>query len=335
MRPGPLSVNIFRGKTQESRHLVDAVVVDSHGKVIESFGDCEQLVFPRSAIKMIQALPLLESGAAEKLKLSEKEIALACASHKGEPQHTEVVQVWLARLGLGEKDLECGSHWPSDEATKFAMICEGKKPCAFHNNCSGKHAGFLSTAVYLGEPTANYIQYDHPVQKNLRRVLSEISQYNYDHASWGVDGCGIPTYAVPLKVIAKAMAALLPEASADSLRKAAAKKILSAVSSEPSMISGTQGLCSRIVRISDGRAIAKTGAEGVYTALIPEKGIALALKVRDGASRASELAALYLIEKLGGLTSTEAENLRASTAAVIKNWVGLKVGHSVVSETQS
>jgi L-asparaginase II len=336
MNQGPLIAEIYRGSTVESRHRVDAVVVDASGRIIDSFGDTERAVFPRSAIKMIQALSLMESGAAEAFGLSQKCISLACASHLGELQHTETVEGWLERIRLPEAAFECGVHWPYDEETKFAMIRSGQLPSAKHNNCSGKHSGMLTTAVHLGENPQGYSKYDHPVQKRLRQILSEISQVRFDQASWGVDGCGIPTYAIPLKNMAVAMTALLPgpRAQANSVRAESARKILAAVRAEPEMISGTQGLCSRIVRVSGGRAIAKTGAEGVCAALIPEKGVAIALKVRDGAARAAELATIHLLKVYGGLLEEEVREFDQSNLTIIRNWAGLVVGKSSIRNVE-
>ena len=333
---GPLTVDIYSGNSVESSHLVDAVVVDAKGEIIEVYGDPSRAVFPRSAIKMVQALALLESGAAAAYGLSSKWISLACASHQGEKIHTEEVRHWLQHIGLEETAFECGAHYPFDETTKFELIRQDLKPTAVHNNCSGKHCGMLTTAQHLKENPKGYVNYDHPVQVRLRRILSEISAVSYDHAPWGIDGCSIPTYAIPLEKIAVSMAALLGEEAKkftmNSLRREAGAKILQAVTSEPEMISGTKGLCSQIVRLSAGRAIAKTGAEGVYAGLVPAKGIAMAVKVRDGGTRAAELVALHLLQGHQGLTVREAHELSGLTTAQIKNWTGKLVGRSQVRD---
>jgi len=327
-----LIAQILRGQTVESSHLIDAVVVDSRGKVVESFGQISNPTFPRSAIKMIQALALLESGASDAFALSLKRISLACASHQGEEIHTSEVRDWLDKIGLSSSSFECGAHYPYDEQTKFKMIRENQKPSALHNNCSGKHCGMLTTALFLKENPAGYSKYDHPVQVRLRKILGELAGINYDLAPWGIDGCGIPTYAIPLEKMAVSMSALLAESDSSSVRKQAAQHILQAVTAEPEMISGTKGLCSKIIRISNGRSIAKTGAEGIYAGLIPAQGLAMALKVRDGATRAAELAAVHLLQKFKGLNESETSQVLPLTDAVLTNWSGTKIGEGLIIE---
>ncbi len=330
MKQGPLLVDVYRGDHVESTHQVEAVVMDVQGKVVESYGDPSRLVFPRSSIKMPQALVLLESGAAEKFALSQKCISLACASHNGEKIHTEEVQSWLQKIGLSVSNFECGSHFPYDEDTKFEMIRNRVAATAIHNNCSGKHSGLLTTSVHLKENPKGYAKYDHPAQVRLRQTLGELAAINYDQAPWGVDGCGIPTYAIPLEKFALTWAAFLDESSASkfsAIRKESLRKILQAVQAEPEMISGTKGLCSRVVQVSQGRAFAKTGAEGVYAGLVPGQGLAMALKVVDGGTRAAELAAVHLLQKHKGLTPEEAQSVKPLTTATIKNWAGEVVGH--------
>ncbi len=330
---GPLVVDIYRGTTVESSHLVDVVVMDSNGKIIETLGDSSRPTFPRSSIKMPQALALMESGAAEEFGLSQKWISLACASHQGEKIHTEEVKRWLQKIGLSESDFECGAHFPYDQETEHEMIRTGLSPSPLHNNCSGKHCGMLTTSKHYHENHKGYSQYGHPVQVRLRKILGELAGINYDKAPWGTDGCGIPTYAIPLDKLALSLVPFLsesPQSRANSLRREATVKILQAVQAEPEMISGTKGLCSRVIRVSQGRAFAKTGAEGVYVGLIPHQGVVMAVKVRDGGTRAAELTALYLLEKYKGLTSEEVAEISPLTTAILKNWAGEIVGRSQV-----
>ena len=328
-KEGPLVVEVKRSIFVESAHLVDAVVVDVNGKIAAKYGACESLIFPRSAIKMIQALSFVESGAVESFDLSDKHIAISCASHLGETMHTKLVQEWLEKIQLQENFLECGSHFPYDESARNELIRKEQVPHAIHNNCSGKHCGMLTTALQLKESPRGYSQYDHPIQKRLRKILSELAGQNYEKIPWGVDGCSIPTYALPLESIAKSMTALLPGAKVSSERAHAAARILKSIQAEPLLISGTKGLCSQIIKISKGRVIAKTGAEGVFTALIPEQGLSIALKVHDGATRASESAIVHLLHSLGGLTEAEVLSLKITTGAILKNWSGLAVGEIV------
>jgi L-asparaginase II len=315
----PITVEVTRGALVESKHEVHAVICDLDGKIIEAYGEADHLTFPRSAIKMIQALSLAESGAIEKYDLQDRHVAIACASHMGEDQHINVIREWLQRIGLTDDDLECGAHDPSNKLAYQQMILAHDKPTRMHNNCSGKHCGILTTCLQMGWDYHGYLRWDHPVQARLRKILSEVSGLNYENVPWGVDGCGIPTYAVPLKSIAQSMSVLIRDKGVSAERRAASKRLLSAVAHEPHMISGTQAFCTEVTIISEAKTFAKTGAEGVYTALIPEKGIALALKVVDGAYRASQTVVMELMHRLGGLTDTQYVNLR-NQIAPLQNW---------------
>jgi L-asparaginase II len=322
----PICVSVKRGNMQESFHAVDAVVMDKDGKVIQAFGDIESAVFPRSAIKFIQAIPFVESGAIEKYNLTERNISLACASHLGEKIHTDAVLDWLKTLGQNEEIFACGAHWPYDEETLHGMIRKSENPRKIHNNCSGKHCGMISTSLVKNENPVGYDKYDHPIQVRLRKILSELAGVDYDHAPWGIDGCGIPTYAIPLWATARSMAALLPDSSIAKQYANASRIILNAIVKEPLMISGTKGLCSNIVQATKGSILAKVGAEGVYTALIPSLGISILLKAHDGAGRASDTAVIYLLQKFGGLSESEINQLSPYYQFVMKNWAGLPVG---------
>ncbi len=333
MRQGPLIVEVFRGDYIESHHLVDAVVVDESGRLVHAYGEVERLVYPRSAIKMPQALALMEVRDRGQWPLPKRWISLACASHQGEPIHTEEVHQWLSLLELDESALECGAHDPYDETTKREMIRRGESPSVLHNNCSGKHCGLLMGLKLLGENIKGYSHYEHSCQVRLRRILGEVSALDYDKAPWGIDGCGIPTYAIPLDGLARSLAFFIPHsplARGSTLRGESAQEIRQAIIEEPDMISGTRGLCSKIIRVSGGRAIAKPGAEGVYAGLIPGQGFAMALKVRDGAGRASEQVMLYLLQKLNGLADTEISKIDLTSMTQIKNWAGKVVGRSEV-----
>lgn len=287
----PLAVEATRGPLVESRHLVDAVVLDSDGRMIEAWGEIDRPVYPRSACKPLQALPLLETGAADAFGLTSREIALACASHNGEPVHVETVLAWLARVGLDDDDLECGAHPPRQELVLAAFAKSGAALRQAHNNCSGKHAGMLTTAVHLGEPTAGYIGREHPVQRRVAAAMAEICGATL--ADFGVDGCGIPTFALPLRGLALGMARL-PE-------RPAGRRIVQAMIAEPYMVAGQGRACTELMQAAGDAVALKTGAEGVYMAALPAKGLGLALKARDGAGRAAEVAVAELLTRLGAL----------------------------------
>ena len=281
----------------ESRHQAHFAVCDSAGKVVLSGGDVEAPVYGRSAIKPLQALPMVESGAADAFGLSAAEIALSCASHNGEPRHVEAVAAWLARLGLGEADLACGPQMPSNEPAWSAVLESGARPSQLHNNCSGKHSGFLTLARHLGQPTQGYIRYDHPVQQRVLGVLEVMTGLDLGAAPRGIDGCGIPVIGVPLGNLALAMARLADPADQPEARQAAAARIRHAMAAEAFMVSGSGEFCTRVMELVGERAVIKDGAEGVYCGALPALGLGIALKVADGAGRAATQAMARLLDR--------------------------------------
>ena len=322
----PVLVEVTRGPMVESRHRGSAVVVDAGGTVAARWGDHGQAIYPRSAIKPLQAIPLVESGAAEAFGLGDAEIALACASHNAEPRHTECVTAWLDRIGLSDADLECGPHWSMHPATARALAGAGGTPGAIHNNCSGKHAGFLTTAVHKGEPTQGYVRLEHPVQQRLLGVLESMCGADLGTAPRGIDGCAIPTVAIPLQNLACGMARFAAPDGLSLSRAAACRRIAAAIAAEPFMIAGTDRYCTDVVAATGGRAIVKTGAEGVFCAALPQFGLGVALKCDDGATRASEIMMSAVLRHIGVLDEeTEAALIRRITSPV-ENWNGTHVG---------
>ncbi len=322
----PPLVEVTRGPIVESRHRATFAVVDAHGGVVRSLGDLEHPVYPRSAIKPLQALPLLESGAAEAFGLSDAEISLACASHDGEAVHVEAVEAWLTRLGLTVGDLECGIHLPYDLASMKALLAGGGEPTAAHNNCSGKHSGFLTLAKHLKAPTRGYIKLQHAVQQRILGTLEAMSGLELGRAPIGIDGCGIPTVAIPLGNLALAMARFADPHHEPEERQAACRRILQAVARAPVMIAGTNRFCTKIIEVTGERALVKTGAEGVYCAALPELGLGVALKVEDGAGRAAEVLMGRILVALGVLSEAEQERLAPWLQPPILNRAGLRVG---------
>jgi len=322
----PVLVEVWRGDMVESRHHGAAAIVDAEGRVVESWGAVDRPVFARSAIKPLQALPLVETGAAERYRLGDEEIALACASHRGEPQHTERVARWLQRVGLGPADLECGSHLPYHEATAQALIRAGEAPSALHSNCSGKHSGFLTTARHQGEETQGYIAPDHPVQRRVARVLEEMSGLDLTRAPRGTDGCGIPVVGLSLHGMARAMARLGNPRGLNPDRAHAARRILDAMRNAPLMVSGTGAFASEVMSAAGAQVRVKPGAEGVYCAVLPELGLGVALKIDDGAARASEVAMGAILLRLKALDAAAQERLAPKLAPIVKNIAGRDVG---------
>jgi len=323
MSRGPVVIEVTRGPVVESRHEGIAAVVKADGTVVESWGDIDAAILPRSANKPIQAMAFVESGAVERFGLGNEHIALSCASHSGETRHVETVRAWLAKVGLGEDDLECGTHPPRLQMSIEALARASQLPTPAFNNCSGKHSGFLTTAVHCGEPTRGYIKYDHPVQRRLREVMSDLCGADAGAFPHGIDGCGIPTLATPLRRLAQAMASMADPSRLSSKRAEAAVRIRAAMNAEPFMVAGTGRFCTRINEAAPGVIQVKTGAEGVFCGMLPTLGLGVAVKMWDGAARASEVAMATLLDHLGVLPRNQRE---AVLHPPIKNVVGLLVG---------
>lgn len=321
----PLSVEVLRGSMVESQHQVMAVVVDERAVPALYWGNIDYLTFPRSAIKILQALPFVESGAYEAFGFEEKHLCLVCSSHRGEKNHILAVTEIMKKVGIREDQFVCGGHWPANEAMAHEMIRRGINPTAMINNCSGKHSGIIATCLHLKENPEGYEKYSHPAQVRLRKVLSEVMRFDHDKAHYGVDGCGILTYAVPLQNMAIGMQALINPKESET-RKAAAQKILNAVRNEPFYLSGSDDFTSDFIQVTKGRCIIKNGAEGVFCGVIPEKGWAFAIKAEDGSARAAQAVTAFLLDKLGILKEDEKKPLQKYLEPKVKNWKGLEVG---------
>jgi L-asparaginase II len=310
----------------ESRHRGSVSVVDADGATVLSLGDVDRRVFPRSAVKALQALPLVERGIADKYGLTDEEIALACASHSGEPEHVRVAQSMLTKAGRDVTCLECGTHWPMGEAANRALAAQGGQLSALHNNCSGKHAGFICLACGLGENPKGYVLADHPVQRAVREALEDITGACHTQEKSGIDGCSIPTYAIPLPSLAFGFAKFGTGAGLSGEGKAAAERIRRAVAQHPFMVAGTGRFDTKLMEILRERAFVKVGAEGVYCATFPELGLGIALKVEDGHSRAAEAMMAGLVLRFLPLSYEERVVVEALAQPVLKNWNGIEVG---------
>jgi len=318
-------VEATRGGAAESRHRGAVVIVNAAGDVIAAWGDVARPVFPRSAVKPLQTLALIESGGADAFSFSDAELALASSSHSAEPRHIEMVAALLRRIGLSPGDLECGGHPPMDAAAAAALIRAGEEPSALHNNCSGKHAGFLATALHLGEATAGYSGADHPVQRRLRRILEEMSGDSLGTAAHGVDGCGIPVHAMPLDGMARALARMTDTDGLPAKRAQACTRIVAAMAGHPDLVAGTGRFDTRAMTAAPG-IVVKAGAEGVQAAILPEHGLAVALKIDDGAKRAAEVAMAAVLGRLGVFADAADEDLADLREPPVRNAKGDAVG---------
>jgi len=291
-------VELWRGGMLESIHSGHAVVCDERGDVIEAWGDPFAVIFPRSSCKMIQALPLLESGAADAAGLGSAQLALACASHNGAHVHTEAVGRWLGELGLGEADLRCGPQMPDDPDARREIVCSGGAACQIHNNCSGKHAGFLTLARHLGAGP-EYVEPDHPVQRAVKLAFEEVT--GETSPGYGIDGCSAPNFATTVHGLARAMARFAAADPEGTTRERAAARLWRAMVAHPDLVAGEGRACTSLMRAMGGRVAVKTGAEAVFVAILPEQKRGIALKIVDGGTRASEAAVTALLVRTGVL----------------------------------
>jgi L-asparaginase II len=326
MPQSPVIVEVTRGGIVESTHRGRACIACADGRVLAQWGDIDAPVFPRSAIKALQAIPLVETGAFDAFQLTDAELALACASHHAESRHTRLVEAWLRRIGCSAKDLECGAHLPLDEETAHELIRQGEPATALHNNCSGKHAGMLTTARFARETTAGYTRFDHPVQQRILSVLEEMSGVDLSAAPWGVDGCGVPTIGMPLAALARAMAAMARPTGLPDSRAKAVERIRQAWGSHPQLIGGRNSFDTAMIKAGMGSVLVKGGAEGVSCAVLPREGIGIALKIDDGGGRARDIAMAALIRSTRVMSGELASRAARLAIQPLSNRTGREVG---------
>ena len=313
-------VEIWRGEMLESVHRGHAVVCDQNGDVVHAWGDPSALIYPRSSCKMIQALPLLESGAGA--HLTTEQLALSCASHQGAAIHTDRVGAWLRDLGMTDDDFRCGPQWPNDQPAKVGLIRAQDAPCQIHNNCSGKHAGFLTLNKHLGGGP-DYEKVDHPVQMAGKAAFEETTGETSPH--YGIDGCSAPNHACTVTGLARSMAAFASADTGGDLRQQSMVKLRDAMMAYPELVAGETRACTDLMRAMGGKVAIKTGAEAAFIAIIPELKMGVALKIVDGATRASEAAIAAILVKLGVLDTNHPAAIARMTPQ-LKNWRGIVTG---------
>jgi len=313
---------IWRGPMAESVHRGHAVICDASGSVVEAWGNPDATVLPRSSAKMIQALPLLESGAAKARGLTDEHLALACASHNGAAIHTQRVRAWLNDLGLSDDDFRCGAHLPQDSETRHAMIRSDEAPCQVHNNCSGKHAGFLTLTQHMGWGP-EYVDPDHPMQTSCRDAFEDVT--GEDSPCYGIDGCSAPNFATTLHAMGRAMAWFANAQDGRSARESAAVRLWQAMVAHPALVAGETRACTELMRACKEPVALKTGAEAFFVAIIPGRKLGIALKIEDGGTRAAECTIAALLVRLGVLEVDHPATRRFMNAP-ITNWRGLQTG---------
>ena len=333
----PILVEALRGGTVESFHRGALAIVDADGAVHTALGDITRPIFPRSAVKLLQALPLVASGAAETLGLTDAELALACASHNGEPMHTATAAAMLAKAGLDASVLECGTHWPYDDAALKALARDGEEPTALHNNCSGKHSGFVCLGCTLAggrdgaDPVrgflSGYVQPGHAVMREVTAALQSATGFDLSNTPVGIDGCSIPTFAIPLQHLARAYAKVAAGHGLGAAHDRAALRLRQAIAAAPQMVAGSGRFDTVVMQRLGERVCCKVGAEGVYCAALPELGLGVAIKMDDGNNaRAVEVVMAAVIEALLPLSEDDAVFMRGHSDVGLSNRRGTEVG---------
>ncbi|WP_421952442.1 asparaginase [Pelagibacterium sp.] len=327
MTANPVLAHSVRGNWVENRHRGAICVSDAKGNILACVGDVSAEVFPRSAIKSMQALPIFATGANARYGLSGPAIALACASHNGEPAHTDLAASMLAAIDLDETALECGAHPPIDPSARKALFAQGGKPSALHNACSGKHSGMLAMARALGEDPKGYSTLDHPVQQRVRLAVEEVLDHPLTEGKCGVDGCSIPTWAAPIHAFARGFARMATGEGLSEKTAAAAREIFVAATSHPFLVGGTGAFDTDAMAAFDGRLMLKFGADGIYCGALPEQGIGFALKCDDGSVPAATAMVAALLLEISDPTPQQAKVLRARARQIQRNWAGHDIGY--------
>jgi L-asparaginase II len=331
----PLLVEATRGGIVESAHRGALAIVDARGATVHALGDTARPVFARSAVKALQALPLVTSGAADAFALSDEELALACASHNGQARHVATAAAVLAKAGLDDSALECGVHWPQHEVAQRELAASGQALTALHNNCSGKHAGFLCVGCLMAraqgrdarEFVRGYVRAEHPVMREVTAALQSATGCDLSRAPMGTDGCSIPTFGIPLSQLALGFARVATGVGLSPERARAAARLRAAVAKAPFHVAGSGRFDTKVMQRLGERVFCKVGAEGVFCAALPEQGVGVAIKIDDGNNaRAAEVVMAAVIETMVRLDKPERAFVHGLSEVTLKNWNGIEVG---------
>lgn len=333
LETNPVLVNNTRGGIVESFHRGVVCVVGEDGNIVTSLGDVQQVCYPRSALKLFQHIPLITSGAFEYFGFTLKELALMCGSHNGEAMHVETARGILAKIGLGEAFLGCGAQQPTHKKDFVTLIKTNQEPSAIHNNCSGKHSGFLAWCKFHNASTEDYLSTEHPLHKAIKRITALFHEIDESELITALDGCSAPIFAMP--VVNQAIAyknLLFPEKFGDENITRACTLIREAVTTYPEMVAGSKRYCTDLMRVAKGKVIGKTGADGVYGMAIPQKGFGICIKIDDGRMGPQYIIAQQVLDNLDVLSDEEKQELNSYLVNENKNFAGKLAGQSKVSD---
>lgn len=318
---------VIRGPLVESKHRGHVAVVNHKGELLYFNGNPEKVIFARSSMKPLQAIPIVETGAASAYQLEAADLSIACASHSGEEQHTDRVMEILNKLDLSVNDLQCGTHPPRWREADEKIMRAGKEVTPIYNNCSGKHSGMLATARHMKESLEDYYQVNHPVQQRIIEVISELTEVPKDEVKIGIDGCGVPVHGVPLTNLALSFAKMANPIEESEKRKTAIEEVTKSMMSAPEMVGGTKRFCTDFMRVAEGSMFGKAGAEGVYCIGDIETGIGIAIKIEDGGGRATSAVAVEVLKQLNLLPEDKIELLESYHYPKMKNARDEEIGY--------
>lgn len=324
----PILVTRSRGAITESFHRGSICLINEKGEVVQALGDIHQMSFTRSALKLFQSLPLIETGTADALGFTEEELAITCGSHNAEEAHTKAVESILAKCGLDTSYLKCGAQMPTGRIPRKALMASNSKPTDLHNNCSGKHAGFLALCIHKGWPTEGYLEESHPVQELVKSTCAEMFEIREQDFVLGEDGCSAPNYATSLYHQALAYKNLVVP-QANEARNKACERVVQACLKHPFLIAGSDRYCTDVIRASEGKVLGKTGADGVFCMAFPELKMGAAIKIDDGKMGPQYTVAQAFVEALGIRLHEDLSKYRDTP---IKNWNKHEVGTQQPSE---
>jgi L-asparaginase II len=321
---------VYRGDLVDLTHIGHVAVVDYTGKLLYHYGNPDRVTFARSSAKPIQAIPVVESGAADAYGLTDRELALLCASHSGENFHIDAVRSILQKAGLTDKYLQCGTHYPFADYAAQELRNKGLKPETVHCNCSGKHSGMLITAKYLNEDLDTYYKPEHPVQQRIMKTIAEICEYDEEKIITATDGCGVPVHAMPLYKFAQGFARLSKPEVLGEERGRVVKRLTDAMTTYPDMVGGTDRFCTDLMRVCGDRLFAKSGASAYYAIGLKNEGIGMSFKVEDAAKGIVFAMVLEVLSQLNIITPAEFKQLEKYYIMQDKNHKGELVGYTKI-----
>jgi L-asparaginase II len=321
-----IHVDFIRGKRVESSHQVKALVTNVDGKVLLSTNNDNEFFFPRSSIKIFQAIPFAMSNAIKNYKLNTKHIALACASHKGEKFHIKELKKWISKINLKTKNLQCGIHAPLDKNASEKIIYSRKKFNELHNNCAGKHLGMLTSCLVNNQSITNYLDYNHVHQKNIRKIFNKFTESKLSKKNFSLDGCSAPQYSFKIKSISKALNNLIKSYKNNYDYSDQVRTLVNSILENPEFIGGTVSFDTKVIKASKGKIFCKSGAEGVFLFVDFQKEISGVIKITDGNERAIPIAILNIFKKFKVMSKIELKKLEKKEKFELKNHAGRNIG---------